>query len=225
MFTIRRARPDDAPAIAALRTAVWPDETVNAAYMAEVIQSPDHATLLAMHDGMAAGFVDGFLTLAPEGSRRWEIDLLAVAPAHQGRGMGKALVAAATAIGPEFGTQLARALIKVDNQASQRAFRACGYQSEVNTRILMVLSGSSHGEVLPDSESFLIPVATLGYRGLWVEGVLSAQSLTTASAIYARHQWDIAGTVIAEDDAVALDLAAQAGYMSVGRYHWWQFTY
>jgi ribosomal protein S18 acetylase RimI-like enzyme len=219
--TIRRAVPDDAAAIAAIMAAVWPDQTADPAHIASVIAEPDHAALVAAVGETIAGFVDGFLMLGPDGSRRWEVDLLAVHPDHHRQGLGRMLTAQCTAAGRSFGAGLARALIHVENTASQRTFARCGYALQPDTcRLLIRTTGVDDAAPVPPA-AHLIPVLTLGYRGLWIEGRRSAAAFRAANAIRSRHGWDSAGAVVPLADQAALDAAAAAEFMPVGDYAWW----
>lgn len=222
--TIRYAEASDAAAIADLKQAAWPDEPPpDPAYYAHVIQKPGHATQLAAVGDRALGFIDGFLTLAADGTRRWEVDLLAVHPAARQRGLGRSLVAACTTAGLAMGAAYARALIHVENTASQRTFARCGYrQEDRHCRLFVMSDGTDDGSPAPP-DAHLIPVTTLNYRGLWVEGNRSAAALGAARAIRARHGWDVVGTVIPLANADALSAAAAVGYATVGDYAWWRF--
>jgi GNAT superfamily N-acetyltransferase len=83
---------------------------------------PRQRAWVAEENGQIVGFVSAFATHSLEADR-WEIDELAVHPAHQGRGIGTQLVACAVedgAVPPDLSQ--ARTLIARANIASQRAF-------------------------------------------------------------------------------------------------------
>jgi ribosomal protein S18 acetylase RimI-like enzyme len=85
--------------------------------------------------GSVAGFVVALPTRAARGPG-WEIDLLAVHPDHQGRGIGTALVSAARANNPNPSARQ-RAVVATANAASARAFRRAGFQpAPVSCRLL-----------------------------------------------------------------------------------------
>jgi ribosomal protein S18 acetylase RimI-like enzyme len=78
------------------------------------------------------GYVSAFATHSLAAGR-WEVDELAVHPEAQGRGIGTALVARALEVGAgQAGLHEARALVAVDNLASQRVFLKNGFRA-VNT--------------------------------------------------------------------------------------------
>lgn len=237
MAHLQRAAVDDAPGIARVKAAAWPGEESDAAYIARVIPLPDHASQVAEDGrGGVVGFVDGFLTLSQAGALRWEVDLLAVDPACHGQGIGTALVQASTEAGRDSGAALARALIKVGNVPSERAFARCGYGVEGMVRVLYVGRGEAataerarHGAPLQsasEDDAYLLPVTTFGYRGIWIEGRVTPQSLETARAACARHGWSGgAGTLIPADDARTVSIAEAAGFAPVGEYRWWVRAY
>ncbi len=221
-FTVRWAVPDDALGIAAVKAAAWPGEASEAAHIAAVIRQPGRATLVAIENGRVLGFVDGFLTSALAGVRRWEVDLLAVHPDHRRRGIGRALVTVCTDAGRAAGAALARALIQLDNVGSQNTFARCGYQvNGAVCRLFVSTSGGASGPT-PPPDAHLIPVVTLNYRGLWIEGKLSAAGFEAARAVRARFGLNLVGAAIPLAEIEALRAAHGAGFRAVGDYQWWR---
>lgn len=221
---IRRAGPDDAPALAAVHAACWPAERIPVEHLTRALALPDRVTLTAETDGTTIGFVDGFLTTGVDGRRRWEVDLLAVHPAARGRGVGRRLIAACAAAGIAFSPDCIRALIREDNIASQRAFAAAGFApAPTLCRLLVNTTGSDLGHEPPPGVH-LVPVVTLTYRGVWIEGALSAEAFAAASAMRARRGWDVAGCVIPLAQGEALRAAGEVGYTVVGDFAWWLRT-
>lgn len=92
-------------------------------YLLELAASARQHVWVAQADDRIVGFVSAFIThsLAAE---RWEVDLLAVHPSVQGRGIGTALVAQAMAAAP---VPRIRCIIARSNIASQRAFLKNGF--------------------------------------------------------------------------------------------------
>jgi len=82
------------------------------------------------------GFVIAFPVSSLQGTW-WEIDLLAVHPDRQGRGLGRQLIQAATA-GGEGLTGRSRAVVATDNRRSARAFAGAGFQAEPSTCTLLI---------------------------------------------------------------------------------------
>lgn len=221
---IRRAGPDDAPALAAVHAACWPAEHIAVEHIARALALPDRVTLAVESREILVGFVDGFLTTGADGRRRWEVDLLAVHPAMRGRGLGRRLIAACVAAGAAFNPDCIRALIRVDNIASQRAFAAAGFAPQTTTCRLMINTAGASLDHEPPPGAHLVPVVTLTYRGVWIEGALPAETFVAASAIRVRHGWDVAGCVIPLTQGEALRAAGEAGYTAIGDFAWWLRT-
>ena len=86
------------------------------------------------------GSVVGFVTAFPVNSLQgtwWEIDLLAVHPDRQGRGLGRQLIQAAAA-GGEGVANRSRAVVATDNRRSARAFAHAGFQAEPGVCTLLI---------------------------------------------------------------------------------------
>jgi GNAT superfamily N-acetyltransferase len=177
--------------------------------------------MVATVNGRVAGFVDGFLTLSADGVRRWEVDLLAVHPVYRNQGLASQLVMENSRAGFDMGADMARALIRLDNAGSQHTFIRCGYTCDQNEYALYVSldTGCETGR-LP-SDAYLIPVGTINYRGLWVEGHVSVDGLRYAQKIWARCDYDLVGAVIPVSQYAAVRSAEDAGFALAGVYQWW----
>ena len=222
---LRKARGEEATAVSHIKNAIWPDEATSPHYIAEVIQQPDHRTILAIYQEQVVGFVDGFLTLSVSGQRRWEVDLLGVHPDYHGRGMGTKLVQAITQAGREMEAEVARGLVATENIGSQKAFGKAGYVvaerplnlwvSTINSKQLVVNS-----KQLP-ATSHLVPVVTLNYQGAWLEGEISAASMQAAQTICAHMGWGVMGTLIDVEQDELNETAQRLGYVFVNQFQWW----
>jgi GNAT superfamily N-acetyltransferase len=221
-FLIRPAGAGDVMGLIAVKAAVWPQEKTLPEYVIALLDQPERITLVAEVAGVVAGFVDGFLTLSNIGVRRWEVDLLAVQPNYQGRGIATDLVAASTQAGWEMGASLARALIAVENIASQRTFAHCGYVLDPTLRGIWVASQGDGQAVSVPEKLHLIPVHTLNYRGVWLEGQLTPAGFAAANTVRTRYGWDVSGAVIALADTAIIQAATAADYGLVGHYQFWQ---
>lgn len=225
MTNVRRATPEDAPAIAAVKLACWPDEAVDATHIAGIIAEPDHATMVVVVDGILVGFVDGFLTLASEGTRRWEIDLLAVDPESQGRGLGRVLIGACFGTGRRFAPRFARALIALDNMASQHAFARAQFTRQPGALSLMIATDGTDRAAPAPPDAHLIPVQTLGYRGVWLEGTRTPEAFAAARTVRARFGWETAGTLIPHTRPDLQARGEASGFTPVGDFEWWVRPY
>lgn len=218
-LTFRDANVADAPAIAAVIQAAWPDDTVDSRRIASLIHgAADRATGLALDGARVVGFVDGFLTLSAAGVRRWEVDLLAVETAYRGQGVARRLIAASVTQGQARGAALARGLIHVGNAASERAFAAAGFVPVPEERRLVVCDRAADSTEAADPSAYILPVRTFNYSGVWLEASQTPAAFQGARAARDAHGLDLAGAVIAPADAAT---AEACGYALVGAYRWW----
>jgi len=214
---MRQITQTEAPALAQLIRATGLDHNPDPERIARVSLESNHVTLIeTASDESLIGFVDAFSTISQEGILRWEVDLLGVHPAYRGQGIAQSLIREVVRRGQVFGATTSRALVHVENAASASAFQRCGFTLNSAIRQLFVsddqpATGSSS---LPP-ETYLLPVTTLTYSGVWVEGVVSPQALRCAQAVRARYHWMIAGAL-----SVDSHMARGTGYHMVGSYRW-----
>lgn len=171
MATIRKATPADVPGIAAVVRDVWEQDILPDVCEAQT-RCQACALYVAAEGDDVAGFVSAFLTVDKDGNRRWEVDLLAVRRASQGQRLGQRLVEAACEDERALGIPIARAAIRVDNVASRRTFENAGFKTngEIH-RLLLWTPTRDNGPVIYGGSVTLVPVDTLTYRGLWLEGL------------------------------------------------------
>ena len=93
-MAIRSARPEDAPAVVALRALVYPYLVRGVEGTRQMIATTPRSRLVSVAevDGAVAGWVSAYAT-----GRSGEISLLHVHPDHRGHGLGTALLDAALA--------------------------------------------------------------------------------------------------------------------------------
>ncbi len=226
-FHLRYAVPEDAAEIAAIKKLCWPGEIVRPARIAETLRSSTHRTILALQQGRVVGFVDGFATTG-SGGLRWEVDLLAVEPGSRGKHLGEVLVRANyqhLQRDPHYnGVSVVRALIQVENYASQKTFERCGFTPGMcGCLYIGEGAGDAPGDTLGDADiqARLIPVDTMNYRGIWVEDSFSMDDFLAARVRAQSNSCDLAGAVIPSDLPQAFRHAEAAGYELVEEYQWW----
>ena len=221
---IRPALPDDAAAIAEIATASF-GHAFDRQHIHQVLQAKSNYTIVADSAGTICGFADCFLTHSPEGVSRLEFDLLAVAESVRGAGIGSSLVRACTLLAEALDVGLARALVKIDNASMQSLLMRCGYQPMRTRACLFVRSNHRAACVASDSHAgHLICVNTLGYRGIWIEGRLSAEAVGAAMGRARGLAAHTVGAVIDERDSSAQCLLTDCGFSSLGAYQWWTFN-
>ncbi len=226
---VRPATPADADAIAEIALAAF-DESLesDAVYVASALCRDGN--LVAVSDARVTGFAGSFITRSAAGARRYELDLLAVAEDARGRGIGAALVAASRAAAVALEADLIRALVAANNQPMQRLCCACGFERTSPGQALYVSSAQAG---LPqrvgltgggEHEAHLIPVETLTYRGVWLEGALSRAALHEARGhASVADRWRI-GAAIPIADAGTAGLLAEEGFERVGEFDWWRIN-
>ncbi|MFW6135500.1 MAG: N-acetyltransferase family protein [Chloroflexota bacterium] len=205
---------------------VWEQDVLSDVCSAQ-IEDDSCALWVAVEDREVAGFVSAFPTTDRAGHRRWEIDLLAVRPASQGEGLGTRLIRRACEAGHRRHISLARALIGVANVPSQRAFESAGFTTDGRVHRLFLWSPVPGDDAHPYADLVsLLPVDTLTYRGLWIEGLASVpaeeqrRAVGAARSMIAREERANTGAVIPVDEehVLAPDLRHDAAMP--GEYCW-----
>lgn len=217
-IVIQPATTADAPTIAAIAAAVWPDEPLDVEWIAATMADERHRTFVAQDGGAVVGFMDGFATRSRAGARRWEVDLLAVRPRWHGRGIGRALIGASVAAGAAASATAARALIRADNTGSERAFAACGFAPDADTSALHV---ADRVIVEASGGMLVVPVRTCRYAGCWLEDV-NADGFR-ALRIAPEHKEDgaVVGALVPVAWAEAGRAATDAGLHAAGHFRFW----
>ncbi len=173
MLSIRLARSDDAQAIHLILQEVWRESLLFDVF-SDHISSPEHQIFVAVDAGEIAGFLSAFLVSKP--TPRWEIDTIIVHPKSQGKGIGTSLIQEALTYGANLGSYWAKASIRVNNHASQRAFSKAGFTTDNQVLSLLLWDPLACESVTNVAEDVrLMPVDTLTYCGLWIEGFVESQ--------------------------------------------------
>ena len=231
MLDIRLADADDAQAIHLILKEVWGESLLFDVFI-ESISSSLHQVLVAVEDGEIAGFLSAFLVAGQ--SPRWEIDILAARPKSQAKGIGTSLIKETLIRGSKLGAHQARAVIRVGNDASQRAFSNTGFATDSQARKLLLWEPSACESVNSTPKAVhLIPVNTLTYRGLWIEGFCGVQLplieqhnviCSARSRIFHENRL-YTGMFVPDDlkEIIASELETVATYG--GQYHWWERAY
>jgi len=218
----------------------------------DVLRSPAHLCLGCYVEEALVGFLSCIETWGPLGARL-EMDMLGVLSAHRRRGYARELVARALDQATGRHCTMARAVVAVDNTASQTVFHSAGFEAVVPCTMLVwdrhASSGAAPSERLvsrqlqlaerPDARATAtewandtttfaratsIQVATLAYRGCWIEEI-SGRSPEDCAALVTRIGCDAVMTGLAEAGVLAprsapSDIAAlvSLGWRPVGDY-------
>ncbi len=231
VLDIRLACPDDAEAIHRILQETW-EESLLFDVFADHISSPEHQVFVAVAADEVVGFLSAFLVSSTV--PRWEMDLIIVCSTSQGKGIGTSLIQEALTYGSNLGADCTAASIRVDNYASQRAFFKAGFTTDAQARSLFLwdpLTCESATDV-PEAVH-LIPVDTLTYRGLWIDGFVESQlsseeqhNVIRKARSYLFHE-NRSNTGISIPDnlkhTIVPDLLTTA--TNHGQYHRWQYAY
>lgn len=231
MLDIRLANPDDAQAIHLILQETWRESLLFDVFIHH-ISSPEHQVFVAVETGEIAGFLSAFLV--PNPVSRWEIDLIIVRSKSQGKGIGTSLIEEALTYGSHLGVHWAKASIRIDNYASQRTFSKADFVTDAQVRSLFLWDPSAC-ESTPDVPKtvHLIPVDTLTYRGLWIEGFIESQlplqeqhDVIRAVQNQALHENRLNTGLFIPDSfkqTIAPDLLTFA--TDFGQYHRWEYAF
>ena len=231
MSDIRLANPDDAQAIHLILQETWGESLLFDVFM-DHVSSPEHQVFVAVDVDEVAGFLSAFLV--PNPVPRWEMDLIVVHPKSQGKGIGTSLIQEALTYGSNLGARWAKASIGIDNHASQRAFSKAGFTTDAQVRSLLLWEPLACNSATNVPETVhLIPVNTLTYHGLWIEGFIEPQ----LSLKEQHNVMRVARNCIFHEDrlntglfipdsskhTLAPDLLTSA--TDFGQYHRWQYAF
>ena len=231
MSDIRLARPDDAQAIHLILQEAWGESLLSDVFINH-ISSPEHQVFVAVDGDEIAGFLSAFLV--PKPTPRWEIDLIIVRSTSREKGIGASLIEEALTYGSHLGARWAKASIRIDNYASQHTFSKVGFATDAQVRSLFLwdpLACQSATNVLETVH--LIPVDTLTYRGLWIEGFIEPQlsskeqhNVIRAARNCILHENRLNTGLFMPDSfkhTAAPDLLTSA--TNFGQYHWWHYAF
>ena len=221
---IRLATCRDGPAIARICFQVFGERIAHDKPRVKNILIQEF-TFVATSDGEVVGFVGNLFTLSARGDRRFELDLLAVAPVARGRGIGGRLVGHSLARARQSDARVLRTLVAARNLKMQRI--CAGYRftrSDVTyalhvsePRASDVATGAAHC-------GHLVLVDTLIYSGIWLEGALSPAVIDSGLGRAARAGLTRVGAVVPLADEETAALLRARRFEAIGEYHWWTIT-
>ncbi|MDB5590819.1 GNAT family N-acetyltransferase [Enterovirga sp.] len=122
--TIRAAERRDLDGLMRLEEEAFPGDRLGRRDLLHAIRSPTILALAAECEGALAGYV---LVQIRRGSTLGRLTSVAVAQAAAGRGVGRALVAAAERAALEAGCDRMRLEVRADNARAARLYEAGGY--------------------------------------------------------------------------------------------------
>lgn len=216
-------QPADVHNASAVAELIWQTHAsqVESTKVAQALREDEHVTHVALSQDQVVGFVDGFLTLDQQGHQRWELDLIGVNPAHQVHGIGRRLVESSVQAGAKVGAHVVRALVATDNHAMQRVLARCAFAQQAPVMSLFVHSDGVRDACSQPTDTYLIPVTTLTYRGIWLEGHITQSGIACGLQAVAHHNLDLVGAVVNSQERDVVALLQTEGFARLGQYHWW----
>jgi len=130
----RLANIHDAAALAHSAADVF-DNPVDSALAAEFLSDPRHHLAIAIEDGQIVGMASGVHYVHPDKPPELWVNEVGVAPAQQGRGVGRRVLRVLLEHGQALGCQEAWLLTDDANAAARRMYAAAG---GIETRQIMI---------------------------------------------------------------------------------------
>lgn len=137
--TVRRANADDLDLVAALFDGYRQfyrqpsDPTRVRAFLADRLRNGDSIVLLAWLEGRAVGFVQLYPTFSSVSiGRALVLNDLFTGDSARGRGVGRALIAAAVQFGRDSGALYLELATEITNTSAQRLYEKMGWARETD---------------------------------------------------------------------------------------------
>ncbi len=221
--SVRRPSPSDASAIAVIAEKTF-GEPFDRDRIGGLLKSGRDCSFVALDAQEIRAFADNFITVSETGDQRLELDLLAVDPKAQGMGIGRRLIAESLLLARELDVSIIRALVRSENLVMRRLCDSSGFAISERRYDLYVTSPEPGWNGPLDIEgTHLVPVETLAYSGIWIEGRLSRAGIVRALSVAATQQLQRVGALVAQSDRAPVQLLADKGFQAIGTYNWWTF--
>lgn len=126
MVEVKRLGPGDSALLKNVVEDVFDDPVIESSSQ-EFLADPRHRLVVALEDNGVVGFVSAVIYLHPDkpAPELW-INEVGVAPTHQGKGTGKALLQAMLQIARESGCAEAWVLTERNNTAAMALYKSTG---------------------------------------------------------------------------------------------------
>jgi len=102
------------------------DREIDAGLCREFVSDPRHHLAVAVDEGLVIGMASGVHYVHPDKPPQLWINEVAVAPTHQGRGVGTQLLVALLKVGSEVGCTEAWVLTDRTNAPAMKLYAGCG---------------------------------------------------------------------------------------------------
>jgi aminoglycoside 6'-N-acetyltransferase I len=125
MLTIKTLTPGDLPLLLIPAEDVF-DNPMNESYTREVLSDPRHHIVAAIDDGLLVGFASAVHYIHPDKPPELWINEVVVAPAHQGKGIGKKIMREMLKVGIQLGWVNAWVLTDRNNSTANGLYSSLG---------------------------------------------------------------------------------------------------
>ena len=122
---IRLLAPSDAALLQNAAEGVF-DDPIDPRWTSEFLADPRHHLAVAIDDGRVVGMASGVHYVHPDKAPELWVNEVGVVPTHQGRGLGRRILAALLAHGKALGCGEAWLLTEEENAAARRMYAAAG---------------------------------------------------------------------------------------------------
>jgi ribosomal protein S18 acetylase RimI-like enzyme len=134
-IAVRVLGRDEAPVLDNVVDGVF-DYPVDPRWCAEFFADPRHHLAVALDGELVVGIASGVHYVHPDKPPDLWINEVGVAPTHEGRGLGRRLVATLVAHGASLGCAEAWVLTSPTNEAAKRMYRAAGSVPEEELSVM-----------------------------------------------------------------------------------------
>jgi aminoglycoside 6'-N-acetyltransferase I len=117
------------------------DGPVDNALRSDFLSDPRHHLSIGIEDGVVVGFASAVHYVHPDKPPQLWINEVAVSPAHQRRGIARAVVAALLSLGRELGCTEAWVLTDEENAAARALYRSAGGTETAHLMVSFPLNG------------------------------------------------------------------------------------
>jgi ribosomal protein S18 acetylase RimI-like enzyme len=125
MFAIKTLTIEDLPLLMNAAQDVF-DNPVDESFAREFLSDPRHHLVAAVVEDRVVGFASAVHYIHPDKPPELWIDEVGVAPSHQGRGIGRAIMEKILKLGRELGCRNAWVLTDRGNEPANRLYRSVG---------------------------------------------------------------------------------------------------
>ena len=125
MFTVKVLATSDVSLLLNAADGVF-DNPVDKQLAREFLGDPRHHIVVAISDGVVIGFASALHYVHPDKRPELWIDEVGVAPSHQSKGVGKAIMAEMLELGKQLGCVNAWVLTDRSNAAANALYRSVG---------------------------------------------------------------------------------------------------